>query len=103
MERMFKKILSLSLLLSAVGAQAECNTGSCSTGSGSTTSSSTIHSVTPTIVVRSPGANAVRRMIQSVGHLNKAEMVIVYGTMAMTIVNTGSLKRIDFVNCFFGA
>ena len=103
MERMFKKILSLSLLLSAVGAQAECNTGSCSTGSGSTTSSSTIHSVTPTIVVRSPGANAVRRMIQSVGHLNKADMDKVYGTIAVTPEYTRSFNSSDLADCLFGA
>ena len=107
MEHMFKKILSLSLLFSVFAAKADCNSGcgfggsSSSSGTGST--SGTINSVLPKIVVRSPGENAVRRMIQSVGHLNKAEMDKVYGTIAFTPEYTRSFNSGHLANSLFGA
>jgi len=107
MERMFKKVLSLSLLFSGLAAQAECNTGSCGTGGSSTgthvSSSGTINSVLPNIVVRSPGANALRRMTQSVGLLNKAEMDKIYGAIEFTPEYTRSFNSGDLATCLFGS
>jgi len=104
MERMFKKVLSLSLLFSAFAARADCDSGSCSFSSGGSGSTSgTINSVLPKIVVRSPGENAVRRMIQSVGHLNKAEMDKVYGTIAFTPEYTRTFNSRHIADCLFGA
>ncbi len=102
MERMFKKVLSVSLLFSAFAVKADCSSGSCGSGGGFTGTSGEIHSVTPKIVVRSPGENAVRRMIQSVGHLNKADMDKVYGTLAFTPEYTRSFNSRDLADCLFG-
>lgn len=100
MEHMFKKVLSLSLLLSAGALQAGCDNGSCSTDNNC--ANGAIGSVVPQVVVRSPGANAVRRMTHSVGHLNKADMDKVYGTVAVTGEYTRSFRNGDLANCLLG-
>jgi hypothetical protein len=101
MEHMFKKVLSLSLLISAGALHADCGSGSCGTGSG--TVNGAIGSVVPSIVVRSPGANALRRLVQEVGHINKADMDKVYGTLAVTGEYTRSFRNKELTNCLLGS
>lgn len=85
MERSFKKFLSLSLLVSAFGINAAIT-----------------QSVTPRFTIRPQGANALRRMVQSVGHTNIYDMDKIYGTVAATFEYSRSFDGDKIAECLFG-
>jgi len=85
MERMFKKIVSLSLLLSISAAFADIT-----------------QKVTPKFTIRSQGTNAARRAMGSVGHVNLYDMEKWYGTLSITPEYTRAFNRDDIAKCLFG-
>ncbi len=86
MERMFKKIISLSLLLSVCAAFADDPS----------------KTVTPKFTIRSQGTNAARRMMGSVGHVMLYDMDKWYGTLSLTPEYTRAFYRDDIAECLFG-
>ncbi len=87
MERMFKKIFSLSLLLSFCAAFAADEPSK---------------AVTPKFTIRSQGTNAARRMMGSVGHVMLYDMDKWYGTLSFTPEYTRAFDRNDIAKCLFG-
>jgi hypothetical protein len=87
MERMFKKIFSLSLLLSFCAAFAADEPSK---------------AVTPKFTIRSQGTDAARRMMGSVGHVMLYDMEKWYGTLSFTPEYTRAFDRDDIAKCLFG-
>jgi len=60
------------------------------------------HPITPKFTIRSQGANALRRMVQSVGVMNLYDISGLNGTVAITPEYTRSIRTNDIITCLFG-
>ncbi len=67
-----------------------------------TTHADSIHPITPKFTIRSQGANALRRMVQSVDIMNVYDICALNGTVAVTPEYTKSIRTNDIVKCLFG-
>src|SRR5271168_5269065 len=85
MKHFYKKISSLVILIICCTAYAD-----------------SLRPITPKFIIRSQGANALRRMVQSVGVMNLYDINTINGTVAITPEYTRSIRTNDIVKCLFG-
>jgi len=85
MKHLYKKLSSLIILLTCCTAYTD-----------------SAHPITPKFTIRSQGANALRRMVQSVGIMNIYDICTLNGTVAITPEYTSSIRTSDIITCLFG-
>ena len=89
MERMFKKIFSITALLSVAILQASSSCNECC-------------DVSPCFSPRSQGRDKTRQMVGSVGHTHLYDMESWYGTFSVMFEYTQSFRSRHIAQCLFG-